>query len=391
MSIYPDKKHGELTGWYRVEVQKNSQRLRGRFRDLKEAQEAERHFTARLASGEVPEATRRFQAEASRPQTVREAVKRAQSRLWRGQRSEATAIVRLERAAAVIGLDRHLDSITTEDVDDLIEALAREGRADATINRYLSSLRTFLVWCAEPGRAYRTKPLPSFAWRDEDEGRIRWLTESEERKLLKLLPAAIGDVVRVAIVTGMRRGELLSLEPDQVERGWVRLWRTKTNTPRSIPINEATYARLARLTGKHPHNVATMPTANEVRYQWAKARTAMGLDDDPHFVFHALRHTCATRLVQANVNLRIVQRYMGHKRIETTIRYAHVHDEMLTDALDKLDNLQIGDSRASVAHLEVNQRGNCQASPTRGNKAETVPHPGQLTGHPANDVSAILQ
>jgi site-specific recombinase XerD len=50
----------------------------------------------------------------------------------------------------------------------------------------------------------------------------------------------------------------------------------------------------------------------------------MGLSDDENFVFHCLRHTRATRLVEMGVNLRVIQQFMGHKAIQTTLRYAHV-------------------------------------------------------------------
>ena len=80
-----------------------------------------------------------------------------------------------------------------------------------------------------------------------------------------------------------------------------------------------------------------MPRADSLGREWNRARKAMGLEDDPWFVFRCCRHTCATRLVQANVNLAVVKEFMGHKTIETTLRYAHVNDTGLTDALRSLN------------------------------------------------------
>jgi integrase len=82
-----------------------------------------------------------------------------------------------------------------------------------------------------------------------------------------------------------------------------------------------------------------MPTITAIRYGWAKARKELGLENDPWFVFHACRHTCATRLVEKNVNVFVIQRFMGHKRIETTKRYAHVSDEQLQGALQQVENI----------------------------------------------------
>jgi site-specific recombinase XerD len=59
-------------------------------------------------------------------------------------------------------------------MDEVVKSLDAKGLSDATINRYLSAVSTFLKWCEE--REYRTTKLPSYGWRDEDEGRIRWIT-----------------------------------------------------------------------------------------------------------------------------------------------------------------------------------------------------------------------
>jgi hypothetical protein len=71
---------------------------------------------------------------------------------------------------------------------------------------------------------------------------------------------------------------------------------------------------------------------HQLRYAWEKAKTAMGMSQDEDFVFHCLRHTRATRLVELGVNLRVIQQFMGHRSIQTTLRYAHVSDDMLADA-----------------------------------------------------------
>ncbi len=54
-------------------------------------------------------------------------------------------------------------------------------------------------------------------------------------------------------------------------------------------------------------------------------------------VAHALRHTCASRLVQRGVGLKVVQQWMGHKRIEVTLRYAHLSPTSLLEAVKVLE------------------------------------------------------
>ena len=63
----------------------------------------------------------------------------------------------------------------------------------------------------------------------------------------------------------------------------------------------------------------------------------MGLTDDPNFVFHALRHTFVSRLVQRGVNLRTVAELAGHKVLATTMRYAHLAPKDLVAAIQVLE------------------------------------------------------
>ena len=64
----------------------------------------------------------------------------------------------------------------------------------------------------------------------------------------------------------------------------------------------------------------------------------IGLGDDTDFVPHCLRHTCASRLVQKGVHLQVVQQWLGHRAIQTTLRYAHLAPKNLNSARDVLEN-----------------------------------------------------
>ncbi len=56
---------------------------------------------------------------------------------------------------------------------------------------------------------------------------------------------------------------------------------------------------------------------------WMRVRFLMGMDGDPQFVPHMLRHTCATRLAQRGVSMPVIKEWMGHTTIITTSRYTH--------------------------------------------------------------------
>jgi len=175
----------------------------------------------------------------------------------------------------------------------------------------------------------------------EPRGRIRWVTATEEFKILSDLRAVdrpvMADFVEILLDTGMRTGELLRLEWRDVDfdRRVIRLWNTKNDKPRSVPMTRRAAAALSRQLMDGPY-VFTF-TQHQFRHVWDAMKKRIGLADDSQFVPHCLRHTCASRLVQRGIDIRIVMEYMGHSHISTTLRYAHLAPENLLKARDVLE------------------------------------------------------
>jgi integrase len=327
MSIYPDKKDGVVTGRWRVEVQLGSMRKRGRFDTMAEAKAAEASWQVQLASGSTEDATSRDTG----TKTLLQLLAKAAPMLWNGSGGKGLSDhgelseKKVRWIAQACG-DILLAKLTTDYVDQAIIKLRAAGKAPGTINRYLSAMHKVLAWGAARGRQHVTV-MPEFSWQDEDEGRIRYLSPDEETRLIATLRALgfdeAADLCIVAIDTGCRRGELLAAQPDQIDGKWLRLWQTKNGHARSVPLtSRAREILLAR----SPWQIKE----HQLRYAWDKAKVAVGLSGDDDYVFHALRHTRATRLVELGVNLRVIQQFMGHRAIATTLRYAHVSDDMLT-------------------------------------------------------------
>ena len=65
---------------------------------------------------------------------------------------------------------------------------------------------------------------------------------------------------------------------------------------------------------------------------WKRMRQALGKLKDPQFVIHALRHTCATKLMAGGVDVVTVQHWLGHTDIKTTMKYAHFMPQRLSVA-----------------------------------------------------------
>lgn len=348
MGITAEKKAGKPTGKFRVELQRtvdgSKERYRHRHETFAAAQADEERVKALWSQGAAPDAASTLQS-TSGPVTFSEAIAivQAEGRVWKGAATEKTAWQRMAIMEQTLGKDL-VEHIDTRVVNRLITALEDAGKSPATVNRYVSHLRTFLSECISLD--LRKAPLKDgmFNWQQESQGRIRWITKEEEQVIYAFLEArerpeadAVRDLIEVAINTGCRRDELLTAQIDQINGHLLTLWKTKTKTPRTIPMSPRTTALLTDLIAS-----GTMPTQRGLRSWWNRVRDHMGMAEEKDFVFHACRHTCATRLLDAGVNLYVIKEWMGHKVIETTLRYAHMKPENLEQALVKVGNYMAG-------------------------------------------------
>jgi integrase len=261
---------------------------------------------------------------------------------WADTRGEQTAKVNAQSALDHFGPETTLDRITTDALDEYVQALKDEGLANGTINRKLAALSKVLTVAVDRrGVAFKPK-LPRLR---EGVGRIRYLTADEERTLLGLLtqwsmPDHV-DAITVLVDTGLRVGELFRLtvrDVDQKQR-LLHVWENKADHPRSVPLTKRAYEVIKRRMHRAAYGGPNLfPHDHDwLRRPWDRAKVTMGLGEDKQFVPHALRHTCASRLVQRSVPLKVVQEWMGHKTIQVTMRYAHLSPTNLLAAVEALE------------------------------------------------------
>ena len=128
--------------------------------------------------------------------------------------------------------------------------------------------------------------------------------------------------IRVAFYTGMRLGELYAVS---VEGGVLVLHDTKNGDRRAVPA----HPRIRHLLGMLP---LTAPKIT-IQRAWQRARAAAGL---PHLHFHDLRHSAASEMVNAGVDLYTVGAVLGHKSSQSTKRYAHLATDTMRAAIGKI-------------------------------------------------------
>ncbi len=174
----------------------------------------------------------------------------------------------------------------------------------------------------------------------------RWLTHEEEQSILALSPLWLREIVIIAINTGLRQDEIIKLSWDRVDlfRRTLTILEQKNKGKDTLPLNvlalDILKARYKARSIKsnlvffnkegEPHDASNLRRSFYLYVEKAKVSKCR---------FHDLRHTFATRLVQAGVDLYKVQKLMRHKSPIMTQRYAHHYPESLRDGVETLDRI----------------------------------------------------
>jgi integrase len=247
-----------------------------------------------------------------------------------------------------IGNKTPIKAIDNNMIARLVATRRAEGVSPATVNRSVTEpLRAVLLRAEFWGQA-----ISRIEWKKhklaEAQERVRELTAAEEARLFAALRTDFHPIARFLIVTGLRRAEACRLKWSDVDLDGGRIVvRGKGDTVDTLPLPDSAAAILRAERGRHKEFVFTY----EVRHEWGgeigarvpiepdtlgtafwRARKSANLSD---LRLHDLRHTAATRLVRATGNLAAAQKVLRHRRITTTMRYAHVTEDDLRAALNK--------------------------------------------------------
>ncbi|HEV8329339.1 MAG TPA: tyrosine-type recombinase/integrase [Nitrospiraceae bacterium] len=220
------------------------------------------------------------------------------------------------------------------------------GLKPASINRELASLKKAFNLAVREWEWCRENPVSKVSMERENNKRDRWLSVEEEPRLLQGCAPWLYAIVIFALHTGMRMGEILELTWRGVDfsRRTVMVVRSKNGERRTIPVNETVLSVLKQKSKVRSLRTdlvfcSQVFTSMESGHLRRSFRLALGRAKIEDFHFHDLRHTFATRLVQAGVDLYKVQRLLGHKSPIMTQRYAHHYPESLRDGVEILDQV----------------------------------------------------
>ena len=218
----------------------------------------------------------------------------------------------------------------------------------AMANRMVETLSAMLSMAETWGLMARGgNPCPNVV-RYKARRKERFLTEAEFQRLGRVLSEleAEGDILpraaaalRLLMLTGCRCNEILKLRWDEVdlERNELRLRDSKTG-PRTVPLSPAA-ARVLAGRPRDPENPCVIPgrlpgkPLRSIDRSWRKVRRRARLED---VRLHDLRHSFASRALALGEGLSMIGKLLGHKRIQTTARYAHLAEDSVKESAARI-------------------------------------------------------
>ena len=232
-----------------------------------------------------------------------------------------------------------LKSITLSDVYDYLGYIAQErprqqnsatteyGLSSTSRARKVASLRAFFKYLTSKAGVLEVNPVAELDSPSQPKRLPRYLTLDESLELLSHVegPYASRDycILTLFLNCGMRVSELAGINLQDIRGDTLRVVG-KGNKERTIYLNDACMNAIE----------AYLPdrmSVQTIKWLVKKHLSAAGLDATKYSA-HKLRHTAATLMYQNGVDIRTLQTVLGHKSVDTTMIYTHIHDESVRSA-----------------------------------------------------------
>jgi integrase len=245
--------------------------------------------------------------------------------------------------------DMYLDEIGRREIEGFKAATVAKGLSPASVNHYLKTLQK-LIECAMDWGLVETNPVRGVPRLKVDRDKWSFLDFEDAEKFMAAVPKRWQPLFLCALRTGMRQGELLGLQHQDID--WKRrvihvrralslgsLKSTKSFSSREVPITVDLLEAL--LVTRNNGSEFVFPARDGGflhRKTLARPLRKANKDSTVKTIrFHDLRHTFASHLVMAGVPIRTVQELLGHGDLTMTLRYAHLTPECRQDAIRTLE------------------------------------------------------
>ncbi len=256
----------------------------------------------------------------------------------------------------------YLNNITPNQISTYKIQRRNEGASPKTINHELGFCKHAFNLAIREWEWISINPFARIGMEKLPQPRVRYLTRDEFDRLFQAANDRLKPIIVIAVYTGMRLGNILGLTWQDIDlsRNVITLEHTKNGERLGLPMNDTVRNLLVQLNKiRYINSPYVFPTSTGTKFDNSKigkwfrdACKKTGIQD---FRFHDLRHTFASWLVQANVNLYNVQKLLGHKDFKMTQRYAHLAPDNLKSSMAVLDQVN---NKAITKTITVDGGGN---------------------------------
>ena len=230
---------------------------------------------------------------------------------------------------------------------------AGKPRSDVAVNRELETLRHMLNKGVEWGMLEKN-PFDKFRepiFFKEDDNRVRYLTEDEMGRLFGVLektkpkealnPCYLLNIVKGALLTGLRRSDILNLKCNDadLEKGILMFNEQKKGQRKIKVLNSDMIELLKSIPRSDNETIFNGPDGKPLKDIKRSFRTALKRAGIKDFHFHDLRHTSASYMVMRGASLKAVQEHLGHSSLSMTQKYAHLSPEFQRAEVEKLSGI----------------------------------------------------
>ena len=219
-----------------------------------------------------------------------------------------------------------------------------EENASVSVNRELALLKALFNRCTAWGKFSGPNPVKEVKLLREPKGRLRYLDDEEEANLLRHAREPLRTIILVGIYAGLRiQAEALTLKWEDVDfrRGLlsVKAAYAKSGEGRAVNLNSVLKVALKQLKDRtRGEYVFSKPDGSPYKSIRSAFKTACKHAKLAGVTPHILRHTFASRLAMAGVDVRTIQELGGWKELEMLQRYAHLSPSHKSEAVEKIAN-----------------------------------------------------
>jgi integrase len=241
--------------------------------------------------------------------------------------------------------DRPAEEITKQEIVRwLTEQAVARGWKPSSRNRWQAAFSLIFRVGIDNEKITRN-PAAGIKRKTENNDKVRFLSNQEERALLQATDPRFHSHLLLSIHTGMRMSEQYSLKWPQVdfERRQLYLPRTKNGDPRDVPLNGTALQALEQLRSITQGDFV-FPSAESPRGWFLSAVERAAVKN---YTWHCNRHTFASRLMMAGVDLHTVGELLGHRTAQMTKRYAHLSVDHKQSAVERISGVQSATRTAS--------------------------------------------